>query len=221
MIQLWSFCFVFVDVTGGIFFFLWPWYYYAEPLNSWVAWKFIFPQKNHLACLLMAESTIGTFTKEEAYFTSSNHVFHSTWNSRQKTKGLFKKQFQANYDLKWALKELWWKATILFLRVFLLPFLPLLLFGWFLCCCLVVFFVVLFKENTRLKPVIIQEETILIQFRVFQPFLFSDLSAPERTLAVTSVRWCVPYLKFAPFQLLSDFHGSEVFIFFLKVLYLK
>lgn len=69
---------------------------------------------------------VGTLTKEKAYFTSSNCVFHSTWNSRQETKGLFKKQFQANYHLKSALKELWWKATTLFLWVFRLPFFPLL-----------------------------------------------------------------------------------------------
>lgn len=126
---------------------------------------------------------VGTLTKEKAYFTSSNCVFHSTRNSRQETKGLFKKQFQANYDLKSALKERWWKATMLFLWVFLLPFFPF-------------FF---FKENTRMKPTFFQEESILIQFHVFQLFPLSDLWAAKRTPPVTSVRWCVPYLKSACF----------------------
>lgn len=49
-------------------FFFWPWYYYAEASNSWVAWKFIFPQKNHLACLLMAESASWHTYKRESLF---------------------------------------------------------------------------------------------------------------------------------------------------------
>lgn len=50
------------------FFFFLPWYYYAEALNSWVAWKFIFPQKNHLACLLMAESASWHIYKRKSLF---------------------------------------------------------------------------------------------------------------------------------------------------------
>lgn len=48
--------------------FFWPWYYYAEASNSWVAWKFIFPQKNHLACLPMAESASWHTYKRESLF---------------------------------------------------------------------------------------------------------------------------------------------------------
>lgn len=50
------------------FFGFWLWYYYTEAWNSWVAWKFVFPQKNHLACLLMAESASWHTYKREILF---------------------------------------------------------------------------------------------------------------------------------------------------------
>lgn len=188
-----------MDATEGIIFFFVLFFFFALVLLCWG-----FEQLSCLEIHISPEEPFGLsadgrecklahLQKKKAYFTSSNCVFHSTWNSRQETKGLFKKQFQANYDLKSALKELWWKTTVLFLLVFLLPF----------------FLLFFFNDNTRMKPTFIQGESILIQFRVFQLFLLSDLWAPERMLSVTSVRWCFPYLKFESLRFLGDFQGLE------------
>lgn len=64
-----------------------------------------------------------------------------------------------------------------------------------------------------MKSTFIQEESTLIQFHVFQLFLLSDFWAPKRAFSITTGRCCVPYLKFVPFQFLSDFHGLEEIIF--------
>lgn len=120
MINLWSLCFVFVEATEGIIFFSALLFFFfglgmivlrlrtAElPGNSY------FPRRTIWLVCWRQTVQAGTLTKEKSYFTSRNSVFHSTWNSRQETEGLFKKQFQANYDLKSALKGLWWKAPVI------------------------------------------------------------------------------------------------------------
>lgn len=141
---------------------------------------------------------VGTVTKERAYFTSSNCVSHSTWNSRQETRGLFKKQFQTNYDLKSMLKELWWKANALFLWDFLLPH-----FSYF------------WKRILEWNQPLFKRKAYrfsFISFSFFSSLIFEHLRGHFLS--------CVPYSVFVPFQFLGDFCVLEDF-FFLKMLYLK
>lgn len=50
------------------FFLFCSWYYYAGASNSWAVYKFISPQKSHLAHLLIAESTSWHAFKRKSLF---------------------------------------------------------------------------------------------------------------------------------------------------------
>lgn len=141
---------------------------------------------------------IGTVSKEKAYFTGSNCVSHSTWNSRQETRGLFKKQFQTNYDLKSMLTELWWKANTLFLWDFLLPH-----FSYF-------WKRILEWNQPSFKKKAYQFS--FISFSFFSSLMFEHLKGQFLSH--------VSYSKFVPFQVVGDFCVLEDF-FFLKMLLCK
>lgn len=148
----------------GLFPFLhfvfWPWYYYAEALNSRVAWKFIFPQKNHLACLLMAESTGWHIYKRESLFYQQQLCLSFNLERQTGNQGTVQEAIPGKLR-----SEISFERTVMESNYIILLSFSVAVFSTFS----------FFKENARMKPTFIQEESILIRFHVFWLFLLSDL----------------------------------------------
>lgn len=141
-----------MDVIEGIIFsfasfcFVLFWYYYAGASNSWAVCKFISPQKNHLAHLMMAKSTSWNAFKTKILFYQQQLCLSFNLDQQIGSRGTVQEAIPGRLQSKISFGRTVIKGNYIISLSFLSYFPPL----WFF------FF---FKEKTRVKAIFNQEES--------------------------------------------------------------